>query len=52
MHLGKQRRQPLAVIDPVRPVALLPDVALIFAFHAVIVVGVRRTVNTITASSE
>jgi hypothetical protein len=49
VHLGKQRRQPLAVINPVRPVVELPDVALIFAFHAAIVTAIRRTVKAITA---
>jgi hypothetical protein len=49
MNLRQQSRQPLVVIDPMRPVVALPDVVFIFAFHAVIVVDFRRTVNSITA---
>ena len=49
VDLSKQRCQPLVVVNPVRPVVLLPDVTLFFAFHAVIVVDFRRTVNSITA---
>jgi hypothetical protein len=32
-----------------RPVVLLPDIAFIYATHAVIVVGIHRTVKTIYA---
>lgn len=43
VHLGKQRCQPLVLIQAVRPGVLLPDVRLIFAIHAVITRGIRRT---------
>jgi hypothetical protein len=49
VHLREQRRQTLTVVDPVRPVLELPDVAFIYAFHAEIVVGIRRTVKINTA---
>jgi hypothetical protein len=49
VNLGEQRRQPPVVICPTRPVFLLPDIAFIYATHAVIVVGIHRTVKTIYA---
>jgi hypothetical protein len=42
VNLCEQGFQPLAVIDPVWPISVLPYVSLIFAFHAVIVVFIRR----------
>jgi hypothetical protein len=39
------------VVNPVRPVVVLPDVALIFAFHAVIIASIRRMVKTIYANN-
>jgi hypothetical protein len=49
VHLRQQRRKLLVVVYPVRPCVTLPDIAFIFAFHAVIVVNFHRPVNTITA---
>lgn len=49
MDLGQQRRQPLVVISPMRPIAKLPDIDFIAAFHAVIVRSIHRRVNIFTA---
>jgi hypothetical protein len=49
VHLGEQRRQPLVVVSPMRPVFELPYVALIFAFHAEIMAGIRRITREFTA---
>ena len=44
-------RQSLVVIRPVRPVVLLPKIALIYALHAVIMDHIYRTINLIAAFS-
>jgi hypothetical protein len=49
MHLGEQRRQSFVVIRPLWPVSLLPNIALIAGFHAVIMAVLHRTVKIITA---
>ena len=51
VNLGKQGYQSLVVVNPVRPVLALPDVAFIFASHAVIMTRIRRMLKTTSANN-